>query len=87
MILNFILKILQSLQNKLIKQISKFKDLFNVLESETNYKKELSEKKMLLNTLKSKNEAITSEANVFLIINIKFIKFLLKKYEEKNKKL
>lgn len=50
--------------NKLTKQTSKFKELYNVLEAESNYKKEFSEKKMLLNSVKLKNESATAEANV-----------------------
>lgn len=60
----FILKILLSLQSKLIKQTTKFKELYHTLEGESNYKREFSEKKMLLNSVKLKNEAATAEANV-----------------------
>lgn len=69
LITNFILKILQALQNKLIKQTSKFKELYTVLETESNYKREFTEKKMLLNSVKLKNEAATAEANVISFIS------------------
>ena len=64
LITNFTLKILQALQNKLMKHTSKFKELCSVLETEANYKRDCTEKKMLLNSLKLKNEAATAEANV-----------------------
>ena len=47
-----------------MKHTSRFKELSSVLESEANYKRDFTEKKMLLNSLKLKNEAATAEDNV-----------------------
>lgn len=70
MLSNFISRILLTFQNKMVKQIARFKELASLLENEGMYRKELSEKKMLLSNLKTKNESITSEANV----SVSFIK-------------
>lgn len=64
LISDFILKCYYSIGNKILKKQNKFKEINSLLETEANFKQELTEKKMVLYNLKSKNDNLKVEAKV-----------------------